>query len=210
MKQPRGHRDKEKAVEAESATILQKTRHDPTAFWTAFSSIAACLAALFAGWAAFETRESAVEANKSTRAAVWLQLLNEYEAPEMLASMKELRAWQQQRPGDFANAFEKLLVKSPKTDEEQHLVDSLDQDRRRVAGFFTTVQTLCEGGIIDETFAKKTFGGSTYRFLLDVEIPMQDAKTEAMVETKSMSLEDKAAGDKREKESVEFYKRVLN
>jgi hypothetical protein len=206
----RRHDGPRKNVGSESPSILEKTRYDATAFWTALSSIAACLAALFAGWAALETRESALEANRATKASVWLQLLNEYESAEMLASMKELRAWQQQRPKDFADAFERLLVKAQKTDEEKRLVDALDLDRRRVAGFFTTVQTLCEGGIVDETFAKRSFGGSTYRFLVDVEIPMQDAKADAMVETKSMSLEDKAIGKKREKETLQFYERVFH
>lgn len=124
--------------------------------------------------------------------------------------MKELRAWQQRKPSDFALTFEKLLVKANRTDEEQHLTDALDLDRRRVAGFFAKVQTLCEGGIVDESFAKKSFGGSTYRFLLDVELPMQEAKAKAMIETKSMSLEDKAAGEKRDKEITSFYERVLH
>ena len=206
----RRHRGRTDHVGNELPTILEKTRYDATAFWTALSSIAACLAALFAGWAALETRNSALEASKATKASVWLQLLNEYEAAEMLASMKELRAWQQQRPKDFADAFEKLLVKPQKSEEEKRLVDALDLDRRRVAGFFTTVQTLCEGGVIDEGFAKKAFGGSTYRFLVDVEIPLQDAKAQALVETKSMSQEDRAAGQKNEKLTLEFYERVFH
>jgi hypothetical protein len=206
----RRHRDRVEDERNQPPTILEKARYDATAFWTALSSIAACLAALFAGWAALETRNSALEANKATKASVWLQLLNEYESPEMLASMKELRAWQQQRPKDFADAFEKLLVKPQKSDEEKRLADALDLDRRRVAGFFMTVQTLCEGGVIDEGFAKKAFGGSTYRFLVDVEVPMQDAKTQAMIESKSMSQEDKAAAQAGEKHDLEFYDRVFH
>jgi hypothetical protein len=190
--------------------IVRKTRNEPSVFWLALSSIAACVAALFAGWAAFETQKSAFEANKATKAAVWLQLLNEYQATEMLASMKELRQWQQQRPKDFAAAFEDLLLKTQKTEEEKRLTEALDADRRRVAGFFTTLETLCEGGIIDETFARRTFGGSTYRFLIDVEVPMQDAKTDAMLKTHTINPEDKAAADKREKEELEFYANVLH
>jgi hypothetical protein len=110
----------------------------------------------------------------------------------------------------FCGCFREVIGQGPKTDEEKRLVDALDLDRRRVAGFVTTVQTLCEGGIVDETFAKRSFGGSTYRFLVDVEIPMQDAKADAMVETKSMSIEDKALGKKREKETLQFYERVFH
>ena len=189
--------------------ILEKTTYDAITFWTALSSVAAFLAASFAGWAAFETKASVVETNRGTKASVYLQLIHEYDSPEMLASMKELRAWQQQRP-DFADAFEKLLVKSQKTADEKHLEESLDLDRRRVAYFFTTVQTLCEAGIIDEKFAKKSFGGNTYRFLLEVEIPMQNAKADAMLETKSMSIEDKAAGEQSNRDTLDFYKRVLH
>jgi hypothetical protein len=197
-------------LKGDSLSIPKRTRPDATAFWTALSSIAACLAALFAGWAALETRYSALEANRATKAVVWLQLLNEYEAPEMLSSMKELRAWQQQDPNNFADAFEKLLLKSRKTDQEERLVEALDLDRRRVSGFFINIQTLCQGGIIDERFAKDAFGGSTYRFLIDVVVPMENAKAEAMIKTNSFSAEDKAAADKREKELLQFYARVLH
>jgi hypothetical protein len=38
------------------------SERDSTRFWTAVSSIAACGATLFAGWAAWETRASALEA----------------------------------------------------------------------------------------------------------------------------------------------------
>jgi hypothetical protein len=190
-------------------SLLHKTASDATAFWTALSSIAACLAALCAGWAALETRQSVIESSKATQAGVWLQLLNQYEAPEMLAAMKELRKWQQDRPSDFAPAFEKLLIKQNRTVEEQHLVDDLDSDRRRVAGFFGNVKTLCEGKIIDEDFAKRTFGGGTYQFLADVELPMEHAKLEAMFETKALSKESEAEANRREKEEIEFYKRVF-
>ena len=165
---------------------------------------------MFAGWAALETRWSALEAEKATKAAVWLQLMNDYEAPEMLTSMKELRAWQQTNPKDFANLFKAMLLTQPKTAAEQHQVDTLDQDRRRVSGFFSRLETLCEGGIIDEQFARKAFGGGTYRFLIDVEKPMQHAKAEALLETKSFSQEDKVAADKREIEVLSFYARVLH
>jgi hypothetical protein len=96
----------------EHPSILRTTRSDASAFWMAISSIAACVATLFAGWAALETRSSAIEANRATRASVWLQVLGEYGSPEILASMKELRAWQQQRPEDFAETFKVLLNKA--------------------------------------------------------------------------------------------------
>jgi hypothetical protein len=102
--------------------------------------------------------------------------------------MKELRAWQQQAPRDFTVVFEKLLTKSQRTDQEEHLVTALDLDRRRVTGFFGNIQTLFEGGVIDEGFAKRTFGGGTYWFLRDVEAPMDHAKLEAMLEMKPSRL----------------------
>jgi len=49
---------------------------DSTRFWMAVSSIAACGATLFAGWAAWETRASALEAARATKAAVWMQTLS--------------------------------------------------------------------------------------------------------------------------------------
>ena len=123
--------------------------------------------------------------------------------------MKELRAWQQQAPRDFTVVFEKLLTKSQRTDQEEHLVTALDLDRRRVTGFFGNIQTLFEGGVIDEGFAKRTFGGGTYWFLRDVEAPMDHAKLEAMLEMKTLSAEDKRAADKHEREVLQFYERVF-
>src|SRR5579863_7461779 len=95
--------------------------------WTIAASMAACIAALFSGWAAWETRNGAHETARATRAAVWLQLLTEYASPEMLASMKGLRTWQQKNPKSFATDFEKLLTKGNKTAKETELEKQLDQ-----------------------------------------------------------------------------------
>src|SRR5260370_36826257 len=55
--------------------------------WTGLSAIAACAAALFAGWAAWETHRRAIETNKSPRAGVWLQLLAQCGGPQRSGRM---------------------------------------------------------------------------------------------------------------------------
>jgi len=192
----------------EHESILQSTRSDAASFWMAVSSIAACIAALFAGWAALETRNSALEANRATRAAVWLQVLGEYASPEILASMKNLRAWQQQRPNDFAENFKSILNKSNRTEQEERLANSLDMDRRRVSQFFRKLEVLCQGGILDEEFVSKQWSFSTYPFISDVVMPMEKAKADALLETKSITQEERAAGNRTMEEELEFYRRL--
>jgi len=192
----------------EHPSILRTTRSDASAFWMAISSIAACVATLFAGWAALETRSSAIEANRATRASVWLQVLGEYGSPEILASMKELRAWQQQRPEDFAETFKVLLNKPNRTVDEDRLANNLDLDRRRVSQFFRKLEILCQGGILDEGFVGSQWSFSTYTFISDVVMPMEKAKADALAETKSITSEERAVGDKNIVEELEFYHRV--
>ncbi len=182
---------------------------DPTLFWIALSSIAACLAAIFAGWGAWETRLSSVETAKATRASVWLQVLTEYASPEMLASMKELRAWQQKNPKDFDQKFKALLLSADKSKEEKQLADKLDFDRRRVPQFFGKIQVLSELRVIDEDVIGRTWSGGTYTYIAIVLTPLDKAKSAALFESKGITAQDKAAADRSMELTTAFYKRVF-
>jgi hypothetical protein len=177
-------------------------------FWTAVSSIAACLAAGFAGWSALETRRSAEEANKGTRASVWLQVLNEYGTPEMFAAMNELRRWQKERPNDFAVAFKTLLMKQRRTSQEERRVASLDLARRRVFHFFGKLKVLYEGGLIEKQFLQQEWTSNTYEFIADVLIPIEQAKTEALAEMGSITPQTRTASVQLIQETQQFYQRL--
>ena len=190
-------------------SAFRSLRFDPTLFWTALSSVAALLAASFAGWAAWETRKGALEAGRATRATLWLQLLSEYSQSEMLESMSALRDWQRQNPADFADKCQALLVKSDKTDAEKQTVRALDGHRRRVSSFFEKVWVLTEGGILDEEFVRATWGrGGTYTYMNDVLFPMERAKASALVKTGSLTADDIRRGAEQDKGMREFYKRI--
>jgi len=126
----------------------------------------------------------------------------------MLASMKELRAWQQQRPKGFAETFKNLLKNAGRSDQEEKLANNLDLDRRRVSHFFHKLEALCEGGVLDEEFVEKEWSYSTYTFISDVIIPMEKAKAEALVETQSMTEEERLAGNRMMDAELEFYRRI--
>jgi hypothetical protein len=178
--------------------------------WTGLSAIAACAAALFAGWAAWETHRSAIETNKSTRAVVWLQLLAEYGSPEMFGAMKALREWQQERPRDFDREFKALLLKKGRTPQESARIQEIDGARRRVGHFFLKLKVMTEEGIIDEQVIGKTWPGSTYRFVADVLTPLERAKIEAMLESGAITAADKAENEQVGADQLAFYRRALH
>jgi hypothetical protein len=181
---------------------------DSARFWTAVSSIAACGATLFAGWAAWETRASALEAARATRAAVWMQTLSEYATPEMLAAMKELRAWQQTHPKDFAIQFEALLSNLTDSPEDREVADRLDSDRRRISSFFGKVLTLDQMGVISEDEIALTWDISTYKYVKDVLAPIQHAKTDSMRRAGLLTQSQEADSDREQDVMIGFYERV--
>jgi hypothetical protein len=184
------------------------SERDSTRFWTAVSSIAACGATLFAGWAAWETRASALEAARATKAAVWMQTLSEYAAPEMLAAMKELRNWQQVHPKDFATQFEVLLSNSTASAEEKELAGHLDSDRRRISSFFGKVLTLDQMGVISEDEIALTWDVSTYTYVKDLLAPIQHAKTDSMRRAGLLTESQEADSDREQDVMIRFYERV--
>jgi hypothetical protein len=181
---------------------------DSMRFWTAISSIAACGATVFAGWAAWETRASAIEAARATKAAVWMQTLAEYASPEMLTAMKELRSWQQQHPKDFAAQYEALLVSSNPSAQEKDLADRLDSDRRRISSFFGKVVTLDAMGVISENEVALTWDVTTYNYVKDVLGPIEHAKVDSMRQNGLVTVAQEAEADREEAAMSKFYARV--
>jgi hypothetical protein len=178
---------------------------DSMRFWTAVSSLAACGATVFAGWAAWETRASAIEAARATRAAVWMQMLADYASPETLAAMKELRSWQQQYPKDFAARFGSLLTNAKPSTDERNLADKLDADRRRISSFFGKVVTLDEMGVISESEVALSWDATTYNYVKDVLAPIEHAKSDSMREQGLITPAQEAEADRGEGEVLKFY-----
>lgn len=172
--------------------------------------MAACIAALFSGWAAWETRNGAHETARATRAAVWLQLLTEYASPEMLASMKGLRTWQQKNPKSFATDFEKLLTKGNKTAKETELEKQLDQDRRRVSQFFGKILVLSQLGVISTREIGYGWDEGTYSFLAEVWFPMEFAKSRAMIASGSTKNQDVTKAEDSLQSIMQFYNQVFH
>jgi len=177
-------------------------------FWTALSSIAALAATVFAGWAAWENHNSAMEAPRATRAAVWMQTLSEYASPEMLDAMKELRSWQQQHPADFAEQFEVLLVNDGPSIEQRELADRLDADRRRVSSFFSKVVTLDKMGVLSGNEAALSWDVATYDYIKDLIGPMEHAKVDSMRRKGLVTAAQVAEADRGEDVVFRFYARV--
>lgn len=155
-----------------------------------------------------ETRRGVAETAKATRAGVLLQVLTEYAEPEMLNSMKALREWREDDPQNFAEKFQHALIKREKSGEEAAIVQKLDEDRRRVGSFFNKLRVLADGGIIDERFVSATWSSGTYTYIMEVLLPLERAKTEALFALGSISQEDRAVSAKIEKRMASFYQRV--
>ena len=62
--------------------------------------------------------------------------------------------------------------------------------------------------ILDEGFVGRQWSFSTYTFISDVVMPMERAKADALAETKSITSEERASGEKDIAEELEFYRRV--
>ena len=177
-------------------------------FWVVISIIVSVVATSFAGWAALETRRSALETAKATRATVWMQMLNEYAEPEMLNSMKALREWRNQDTALFAKKFQLLLLKTDKTPEEINIIKELDAHRRRVASFFNKLKVLTKGGVIDEIFISSTWSTGTYTYVKDVLIPIEHAKSESLLKSGNTTEKDMQISVAIEKDILKFYKQI--
>jgi hypothetical protein len=181
---------------------------DHTASWIAVSSIAASIAAGFSGWAAYETRSSAVETARATQATVWMQLMSDYAQPEMYNAMKELRTWQQAHPKDFAGFFTKLLVCQKCSPKDIELRDRLDRSRRTVGHLFNKVKTLSQLGIINESDIVRGWDRNTYAFYASVLVPMELAKGDAMFLSNLFSLADKEGDAFHVEDNRKFFDRT--
>lgn len=180
-----------------------------TETWSAVSAIAACVATALAVWATWESRESAVQSKQAIRASVWMQMLNDYAAPEMLSAMKELRNWQLSRTKDFDKAFTELLLKKVKSVDEQRQEDQIDGARRRVGQFFNKLRVLCKIHVMDERDIGLTWSKGTYTFVSQVLLPLENAKSEALLAQGGITADDKKDADAIQQETLQFYRRVF-
>jgi hypothetical protein len=157
--------------------------------FTAASAFGALLAAIFAGWAAYETQASVRETNRATRASVWLQVLAEYETPDMLKSLNALRDWQLKTP-NFDKRFYELLTTKGLNDGDPEVKMTIDADRRRVIKFFDKLRILTQGDIIDSYFVSQNWDSGTYTYINDVLAPLHRQKLQAMLDTKAITQRD--------------------
>jgi len=182
-----------------------KTRpRDWMVIFTAASALGALLAAIFSGWAAYENQASVRETNRATRASVWLQVLADFETPDMLSSLNFLRQWQSNTP-NFDSRFYELLTNGAAGKDELELSKHIDADRRRVIKFFDKLRILTQGDIIDSYFVSQNWDSGTYTYINDVLAPLHRKKLLAMLDTKALSPEDYANANKVLSDILKFY-----
>jgi hypothetical protein len=191
-------REKDKTMEE----VMLRNRRTPVSTLAALG--ATVLATVFAGWAAWETHNSAAETARATQASVWLQVLSEYAQPEMLTAMKELRSWQQAHPKDFDSRFKQLLLRREIAAKDVKLRDKLDTSRRRVSQFFTKIRVLSQLKVINEKDIGLSWDRGTYTFVTDVLMPMERAKVEVLFATKSITAIDKTQADQTQEDTLKF------
>nr|VFJ77296.1 MAG: hypothetical protein BECKFW1821C_GA0114237_11202 [Candidatus Kentron sp. FW] len=180
----------------------------------AVSALATLVAAIFSGWVAYETHKTASEAEKSNRATVYLELSEEYQQPEMLRAMKALRERQRSDPENFMVKFQQLLIADgliPKelSRDQKKSVEQLDQHRRQVAHFFKKLKRLSEIGLLDERFISLIWGSTTYSYISEVLLPMEQAKINALFKLRAIDVDGKHKANKSLDDFRAFYKRVL-
>jgi len=172
--------------------------------FTAASALGALLAAIFSGWAAYENQASVRETNRATRASVWLQVLADFETPDMLSSLNFLRQWQSNTP-NFDSRFYELLTNGAAGKDELELSKHIDADRRRVIKFFDKLRILTQGDIIDSYFVSQNWDSGTYTYINEVLAPLHRKKLLAMLDTKALSPEDYANANKVLSDILKFY-----
>jgi hypothetical protein len=182
----------------------KKRPRDWMAIFTAASAFGALLAAVFSGWAAYENHNSVHEANRATRASVWLQVLADYETADMLSSINFLRQWQSHTPS-FEKRFYELLTAKDLGKEDSELSKHIDSDRRRVIKFFDKLRILTQGDIIDTYFVSQNWDSGTYTYINDVLAPLHREKLQAMLDTKALTPTDFAAANHVLADILTFY-----
>jgi hypothetical protein len=175
------------------------------------ATIAAFLAAAFAGWAAWETRMSVLETARATRAQVLLQLATEWGSKEIFTSLQTLRKWaKEQQPLSPRIAFKALFLKENKSDTEASTYRDVAVSLERVTDFFEKLQLISEQELIDKKLLPSILPCSTYHDIIaKVLIPMTLARVDGQVETKELSASAKADAQEATTSQGAFYRRVL-
>lgn len=177
---------------------------------TVISSLAAVAACLFSYWATQEAANSVHETRQATKATVLLQLLTEYSSQDMLDSMKRLRDFREAADGasTMRQRYFDLLDGKAASDDRFPLRE-LNNDRRRVKGFFEKLKALAEAGIIDSTLLKIRWDRSTVIYLHDVLIPMELANTDWLFNKGHIDETAKDRGHRFLRELEDFFLRTL-
>jgi hypothetical protein len=188
----------------------RKKGPDWSLIWSAVSSLAAVIACVFSFWATQEAANSVHETRQATRASVLLQLLSEYASQEMLESMKRMREFREASGGasTFRERYVALLNGQPAQDE-RFTLSHLNNDRRRVKGFFQKLKALAEEGIIDKRLLRIRWDRSTVIYLQDVLIPLEQANTSWMFEKGHIDETSRKRGEEFLWKREEFFRKEL-
>ncbi|MFP2924325.1 hypothetical protein ACLESO_03730 [Pyxidicoccus sp. 3LG] len=179
-------------------------------FWSAVSSLAAVVACLFSFWATQEAAKSVYETRQATRASVLLQLLSEFASQEMLESMRRLREFRE-ADGGASTLKERyiVLLEGKSATQGKFTLSDINNDRRRVKGFFEKLKALAEAGIIDSKMLKIRWDRSTVIYLRDVLIPFEKANVDWLFSKGHIDEEAKRRGDRFLQGLEDFFRTEL-
>ena len=130
----------------------------------------ALIGSLGAVGAAVGAWKSAKATRKTVLAQIVTQITSAYSSSDMGESVKRLHNWRKEHPQDFAQLFEKGLR------EPNNIVEQLDEDRRRVSHYFHQIRAMLDCGVIDEYFVRKLVKPDQVNTLLDIVLPLEEAK----------------------------------
>ena len=174
------------------------------------SSLAAVAACWLSHLATQEAANSVHETRQATKATVLLQLLTEYASQEMLDSMRRLRDFREAAGGASTMRQRYFdLLEGKATSDDRFQLRELNNDRRRVKGFFEKLKALAEAGIIDSTLLKIRWDRSTVIYLHDVLIPMELANTDWLFEKGHIDETAKDRGHRFLAELEDFFRKAL-
>lgn len=184
----------------------------------------AMVAAVFAGWSAWENHRaveetsrgvheahvSALETAKATRAQVLLQVVTEYGGPEFFKSLQSLRTWQGDHPKNPEVAFKALVLERGKSRATSKRYKEIASSLRVISFFFEKVQLLTEQQLIDKESLQSLWNCSTYTDLVaDLLVPMNVARVDGLVETCALSSRASTEARNEAASQLGFFRTLL-
>jgi len=170
---------------------------------TIISSLAACVATGFSGWAAWETRSTVTEMTNGTKASTWVALLPQYSTNEMEHSMELLSDFQRAHKANTETDAATTLQKADQSQDNEGW--KLHAARRRVIDFFENVYMLEKLHVIDVHDVAWGFDESTYCFVEQVIIPLQNANYANMIGRDRLTTAQKEEAQTDDQDMLNFF-----